>query len=193
MRAVVVYESLFGNTHAIAEAVADGISDLASVDLLDVDVVTEATFRAADLVVFGGPTHKHGLSDRTSRLQAEEWARAHRESLRLDRDAPGRGLRDLLVEGGWDAGALVAVFDTCMGSDPVVTGSAGRTAARLLARHANTAVSEPVSFQVSSGNRLLPGELERARVWGAELAAAALRRASDDARELAPGPDAVQL
>ncbi|QHC66676.1 flavodoxin [Rathayibacter sp. VKM Ac-2759] len=188
MRAVVAYESLFGNTHAVAEAVADGISDLASVDLLDVDAITGTSFRAADLVVFGGPTHKHGLSDRSSRLQAEAWARAHGDSLRLDRDAPGRGLRDLLGEGGWDDRALMAVFDTCMGTDPVVTGSAGRAAARLLARRAGTAVTEPVSFHVSTGNRLLPGELERARAWGSDLAATALRRASDDASRLAAGP-----
>ena len=36
MRALVVYESMFGNTRTIAEAIAEGLSSHARVDLLEV-------------------------------------------------------------------------------------------------------------------------------------------------------------
>ena len=62
MRARVVYESMFGNTQAIAQAVADGLAESMSVDLEEIG--SAATDVAADvgLLVVGGPTHAFGMS-----------------------------------------------------------------------------------------------------------------------------------
>ena len=62
MRTLVVYESMFGNTRAIAEAVAAGLTEAAEVVLVPVREVTPAHVHSADLIVVGGPTHAHGLS-----------------------------------------------------------------------------------------------------------------------------------
>jgi flavodoxin len=62
MRVVVVYESMYGNTHLVADAVAEG---LRSVDRVDAEVVgvahaSAAVLAGAEVVVVGGPTHVHG-------------------------------------------------------------------------------------------------------------------------------------
>ena len=61
MKALVVYESMYGNTHAVADALADVLGP-------DVDVrpVHEAGSVPGDvdLLVVGGPTHMHGLTPR---------------------------------------------------------------------------------------------------------------------------------
>jgi flavodoxin len=70
MRAVVVYESLFGNTRRIAEAIAEGSRSQqppADVACVPVTEVTAAIVGGADLLVVGGPTHMRGLA------RAREW------------------------------------------------------------------------------------------------------------------------
>jgi flavodoxin len=60
MRCVVVYESMYGNTRAIAHAIAEGLSGdtvVMAVGDTDRDVLVRA-----DLVVVDGPTHMFGLS-----------------------------------------------------------------------------------------------------------------------------------
>jgi flavodoxin len=66
VRAVIIYESMFGNTHAIADAIGKGIGQgLEPVDNVVVAPVVEAGRERsgdADLLVVGGPTHLHGMS-----------------------------------------------------------------------------------------------------------------------------------
>ena len=64
MKAVVVYESLYGNTHAVAEAVAEGLRERAEVDVSPVEDSSSGVVEDADLLVVGGPTHVHGMSSR---------------------------------------------------------------------------------------------------------------------------------
>lgn len=64
MKAVVIFESMYGNTRAIAEAVAEGIGagrDV-QVTVLPVSAADRELIRDADLLVVGGPTHAHGMS-----------------------------------------------------------------------------------------------------------------------------------
>ena len=60
MRARVVYESMFGNTQAIAQAVADGLAETMSVDLEEVG--SAATDVAAELACWwsAGPRMRSG-------------------------------------------------------------------------------------------------------------------------------------
>lgn len=62
IHALVVYESIYGNTYEVANAVAEGLRE--SVDAVVVwaaDVQRENRAGIA-LIVAGGPTHGHGLS-----------------------------------------------------------------------------------------------------------------------------------
>ena len=62
MRAVIVYESMYGNTHAVANSVAEGLRDEAcDVTVVPVGRATEELTGHCDLLVVGGPTHMHGL------------------------------------------------------------------------------------------------------------------------------------
>ncbi len=60
MNIVVIYESLYGNTKAIAEAIAAGLQDGGDVILRS--TLEEIDVANADLIVIGGPTHAHGMS-----------------------------------------------------------------------------------------------------------------------------------
>src|SRR5690242_19397342 len=68
MRAVVVYESMYGNTHLIADAIGRGLVAAAcQVDVVPVDRAGQQMLADADLVVVGGPTHAHGISRDSTR------------------------------------------------------------------------------------------------------------------------------
>ena len=62
MRAVIIYESMFGNTHAIADAIAKGLEPLDNVVVVPVVEAGRERLGDADLLVVGGPTHFHGMS-----------------------------------------------------------------------------------------------------------------------------------
>ena len=67
MRAVVVYESMYGNTHVVASNIADGLRAAYEVTLVPVAEASEDLVAEADLLIVGGPTHMHGLSSSASR------------------------------------------------------------------------------------------------------------------------------
>ncbi len=62
MRAVVVYESMFGNTHEVAERIASGLAARYEVTVLPVGEAIAQILPDIDLLVVGAPTHVHGLS-----------------------------------------------------------------------------------------------------------------------------------
>ena len=96
MRALVVYESMYGNTHVVASNIADGLRATHEVTLVPVAEATEDLVAEADLLVVGGPTHMHGLSSPASRRMAAQAAAKPASGLSLDPDACGPGLRDWL-------------------------------------------------------------------------------------------------
>ena len=58
MRVVVAYESMYGNTHRIAEAIADGLRSAGDVTVVPASQLEWEPLDATDLVVVGGPpTH----------------------------------------------------------------------------------------------------------------------------------------
>jgi hypothetical protein len=166
MRALVVYESMYGNTHTIAINIAAGLSARYEVTLVPVARATYELAAAADLIVAGGPTHMHGMSSAASRKKAAEMAAKRGSGLSMDPDADSTGLHGWLD--GLGAGhALAAAFDTRLHGFPAFTGRAGQGIGRLLKRHGYRLVVPPESFLVSAGNTLLDGEATRARSWGA--------------------------
>jgi len=171
MRAVIVYESMYGNTHLIADAIADGMGSSNEVTVIPVSAATRNLLHGADLVVAGGPTHVHGISRASTRKAAMEQAGKSSGQLVLDAGAAadGPGLRDWFGCLG-RISASGAAFDTRIAGPAIVMGQASKGIAKLLAQHGLTLIAPARSFLVSRENVLQPGEEDRAREWGRELA-----------------------
>jgi Flavodoxin domain len=169
MRALIVYESMYGNTHAVASHIADGLRPRYDVAVVAVGDATAQLPAPVDLLVVGGPTHVHGMSSETSRKSARETATKQGEWT-LDPDAAGPGLRDWFHLLGDGHGAAAAAFDTRIDAPAALTGRASKGIARRLRSHGFHLVTHPESFLVDKHNRLLAGEDVRAAAWGATLA-----------------------
>jgi hypothetical protein len=170
MRAVIVYESMYGNTHLVADAIGAGLGSTFDVQVVPVAAATPAILADAGLVVVGGPTHTHGMSRDATRKAAVESADKPGSLLELDPDAPGPGLREWFGSLGRYP-AKAAAFDTRLHGPAAMTGQASKGVARLLRAHGFDVIGKPASFLVTKENRLEPQETARAREWGAGLAA----------------------
>ncbi|MEV8100696.1 flavodoxin domain-containing protein [Kitasatospora sp. NPDC085879] len=172
MQALIVYESMYGNTRRIAEAIAEGVHAAApdsQVSCLPVAEATADATRAADLLVVGGPTHMHGMSSGLSRKLARS---AQEKDTEPPADPePGRspGLRSWFhTLPDTEQGTHAAAFDTR--ADIRMSGGAADGIARRLAHHHYDVTAEPEGFIVEdTEGPLRAGELDRARAWGAEL------------------------
>jgi Flavodoxin len=169
MRAVVVYESMYGNTHLVADAIGAGLRPVFDVSVVPVSQVSPAVLADADLVVVGGPTHAHGMSRAATRKAAVEAASKPVSPLKLEPDALGPGLRDWFGTLGHYP-VKAAAFDTRMHGPAALTGRASKGVARLLREHGFDMVTEPESFLVTKQDQLDPEETTRARDWGTNLA-----------------------
>jgi hypothetical protein len=170
MRAVIIYESMYGNTHLAAEAIAKGLGPGNDVAVVSVAGATHELLDGADLVVVGAPTHMHGMSKPASRKAAVEQAHRRPGQLTLDADAEGPGLREWFSSLG-RMSALAAAFDTRFAGLAVFTGRASKGIAGLLEHHGFTLIARAESFLVTTDNKLRPGEADRAYEWGRALAA----------------------
>jgi Flavodoxin len=173
MRAVVVYESMYGNTHLVADAIGAGLSTAFDVTVVSVSQASREVMADASLVVVGGPTHVHGMSRAPTRKAAVEAAHKPMSPLRVEADAPGPGLREWFGSRG-QYPAKAAAFDTRMHGPVALTGRASKGVVRLLRAHGFDVVAKPESFLVTKQDQLEPQESTRAREWGAGLAAAAV-------------------
>jgi len=169
MRAVIVYESMFGNTHAIADAFGKGLGPTLEVVVVPLAEAGRERLGDADLLVVGGPTHFHGMSRPRSRKWAAAIAQKPSNDLVLDRDAEGPGVRDWLASLG-HGHTKVAAFDTRYTGLASLTGRASKAISRQLRKHGFEVVAKPESFLVNSKHHLEPGEEARAQEWGKRLA-----------------------
>jgi hypothetical protein len=162
--ALVIYESMFGNTERVARAIADGLEAAGyTVICLDVGAPLPVSLDL-DLLVLGAPTHAFSLSRPTTRADAvKQGAPAARGAF---------GLREWLsdIEPERLGNPAVAVFDTRVGKVRRLPAAAGRTTRRI-ARRRGFEVASPVEpFLVAdTPGPLLPGEVERAKRWGRAL------------------------
>lgn len=163
MNALVVYESMFGNTEKVAREIAAGLSESTTVDVYDVAVAPCPGPGDYDLIVIGGPTHALTMSTRRSRRDA--WARGARMGVMRV------GMREWIEQLTPSQGAVFAAFDTRVGRIRRLPGSAARAATRSLRKRGAVSVASPHSFHVGrERGPLLSGELEAARSWGISLA-----------------------
>lgn len=160
MRGFVVYESLFGNTARIAQAVADGMREHLDVELHG---VAEGLWpEGTDLLVMGGPTHAFSMSRGTTREDAVKQGADADSSI---------GLREWLDELPQGNDTLFAAFDTRVEMVRRLPGSAAKAAAKVARRRGYQPLTRPESFYVQdTPGPLLDGEVQRAEVWGTQLA-----------------------
>ena len=167
MRIVVLYESMFGNTRRIAEAVGRGLAPLGDVAVVHVADADIAHVAEADLLVMGAPTHALGLPRPSTRRSAAEMAAKPDSGVALEPQASGAGAREWLAGLGLINGKA-AVFDTRLALP--LAGHASKKLRHQLRRHGFTLLTAPESFIVDNRNVLRPGEEERAVTWGHHLA-----------------------
>jgi flavodoxin len=177
MKAFVVYESMYGNTRAIAEAVAEG---LGGADVLPV-YHAPLHLEGVGMLVVGGPTHVHGMSTTRSRQMAveavQEDGEGHVEPGATDEPGLRAWIRDLPEA----RGTLAAAFDTRADKSPWLTGAASRGIAKRLRRRGYEIVGTESFLVEESEGPLADGEVDRARAWGAELAESLEARVAEPA------------
>ena len=84
MRTLIVYESYFGCTQEIAEALADEFRRVGATTLTPVETARHHPVGAYDLVVVGGPTQARGLSRTDTRRAVLSRAAMHHRKTRVD-------------------------------------------------------------------------------------------------------------
>lgn len=145
MKTLVVYDSLYGNTKAIAQAINDALPG--EVELLHVGEANASGLEAYDLLVIGAPTHGARPSPDCQKF--------------LDQiEAPALD------------GVRVAGFDTRM-TNRLITlfGTAAPRIAKALEKKGGTLAGQPGGFYVTGGEGpLREGEVERAAAWAQGLA-----------------------
>ena len=97
MRTLIVYESMYGNTRRVAEAIADGLGQRTEVEIAPIGQATAQLVAQADLLIVGAPTHIHGMSSATSRRGAAADAAKPGSNLHLEPDAEAKGVREWLA------------------------------------------------------------------------------------------------
>ena len=145
MRALVIYDSVYGNTERIAQAIGSVLGERADVHLARVGqdevVHPHRQWNEFGLVVMGGPIHRVSLS---AAMRA------------LLKGIPKRALR----------GASVAVFETCYRDPAWQRGAAARKMGRKARKFGGRLVVEAESFfVVGREGPLEEGEEERAKQW----------------------------
>ena len=151
MNSVVVYASHFGNTKKVAEAIADGLRAYGQALVFSTEDASTRLLEEAELVVIGGPTEQHGMTEPLARFLN-----------RLTLHAPG----------------AVAIFDTRLRWPRWLSGSAAVSVSTRLRQAGAHLVAPEESFFIKgaagTGGRdtaeLDDGELDRAREWAVALA-----------------------
>jgi Flavodoxin len=165
MRSLVVFESMYGNTRRIAEAVANGLSAAVRTDLVEVSGAPTEIPGDVELLVVGGPTHAFGMTRPGSRQDAAKQATGPLVS-------GGIGIREWLDQVTAGSRRIsAATFDTKIRKPPL-PGSAAKSAQRRLSRRGFGVLEPARTFWVrGTQGPLCEGEEERARQWGTGLAA----------------------
>ena len=158
MLTLVVYDTKFGNTARIADAIGRGVGTRGGVRVLDATEAIRSLAERPDLLIVGGPTQRRGLSP----------------ALRGFVHALPPGLR----------GVAAASFDTRYRQPTWLTGSAAAEAARRLGKAGSRLAAPPESFFIARGGPperqgLEVGELERAEEWGRVVRAAVAGRVTE--------------
>jgi flavodoxin len=155
MKALVIYDSQFGNTEKIAQAIGDALAAGAETTMLRVTGATPQALSGYDLLVVGSPTQRFNATETLSGLlDGLELVdvKAAAFDTRFDREeVDSRVLRFAMKAAGDKAWAATRIAD-------------------LLAKAGATVISSPEGFIVEdTEGPLRPGEIDRAVGWAARL------------------------
>lgn len=158
-KALVVYDSVFGNTRQVAEAVAKALQPGFSVQVVQVQHLQPEALTGLDLLVVGSPTRGFRPTE-----DVQKW---------LD-SLPAGSLK----------GVRAAVFDTRIPYETIKSpilhvavklfakgdGYAASTMGAALEAKGAALIADPLGFVVQDREGpLAAGELERAAAWGGSL------------------------
>ena len=154
MKALIIYDSRFGNTEKVARAIGEAITPLGEVRVVKVGDANASELSSIDFLIVGSPTHAGGAT------------RVIKEFLRK---IPANALKNVRV----------ASFDTRFSAKDkglgtrIVLGifryAAGRIAT-ILEYKGGYLAAAPEGFIVEdSEGPLKKGELERAAIWAKEI------------------------
>jgi hypothetical protein len=161
MKAIVVYESFWGNTAAIARAIAEGIGE--GTPALSTTEATGAALAGVDLIVAGAPLMGFSLPSENVRKSTG----ADRKHAQRPPDLSHPSMRSWLAALPPGQGRAAA-FETGFRWSP---GSATKHILRGLEGVGYRPVGKGQRFVVTGTyGPLRADEIERARQWGAELA-----------------------
>ncbi len=163
LNVLIVVESSFGNTMAVAEVLAGalrGRADAGEVTVVRTDQAPRVLPDGLDLLLVGAPTHAFTLPTPASRAQA------------VAKGAPPVwevGVREWIADVEARPDLRVLTFDTSVRLR-LSLGCAARAAARLLRRRGFDLAERGPSFYVTgTAGPLGDGEQERAASWAAGL------------------------
>jgi len=168
MRAIVVFESMFGDNKQVAEAIAAGLADAGvTADAVEVGTAPTDIGDDVDLVVVGSPNHAWSMPRPSTREDA---------ATKVDEPlvSQGIGVREWLEQAVLTTGVRTAAYDT-RGSRPkavVAFDHASTSIQKRLAKLGGTRLVPAEHFLVvDMTGPLEPGEIDRAREWGRTMAA----------------------
>lgn len=162
VKAIVVYESHWGNTGAVARAIAEGIGPEARA--MHTDEAVGPAVAGADLVVAGAPVIAFGLSRDATRKQIAGDIKAPTPP--DVSHVPLRSWLDALPAGhGWEAAFETRIWWSPRGATGTIEAKMKKAGYRPLAKAERFVVA-------GAYGPMRDGELDRARAWGATLAQA---------------------
>ena len=146
MKALIVYDSVYGNTEKIARAIAGAIAPSAEVKVLRAGEVSASELASLDLLIVGSPT------------QGGKPTRAIQDFLNKLLESAIKGIN-------------VAAFDTRFSTKLVAIFGygAGKIADSLKKKGGNLILPPEPFFVKSREGPLKEGELERAAVWAKRI------------------------
>jgi len=160
MKAVVVYESVWGNTAAVAQAIAAGLG--AETRALSTAEATPDSLAGVTLIVAGSPLFAFHLPTDAIRKTIADKAESFPAPPNLSHPPMHKWLETLPAGHGRSA-----AFETRIWWSP---GSAARAIQKGLKKAGYAPLARPQRFRVSGMyGPLKKGELERAHQWGERL------------------------
>ena len=156
MNCLIVYDTVYGNTEQVAHAIATALAPAHSVRLIKADQIVRLDAASIDLLIVGGPTHRHHISPKVAAVL---------------KATPRGALK----------GVKVVAFDTRYRMAAWLSGSAASDIARHLRKLGGSLQASPESFFMERDvpprgekrrhnlERLEAGENERATRWAMEI------------------------
>jgi flavodoxin len=159
MKALVVYDSKFGNTERIARAIGNALGSSYEVEVLNVGTIAPDVVEGLRLLIVGSPTQRFNPTEGITNFL---------------KGLPSNGLK----------GIKVAAFDTRLTIEDIeeiavlsffvrIFGYAAKPIANRLKKKGGELVLPPEGFYVQgTEGPLVEGELERAETWAKQILAA---------------------